>query len=139
MSISRSPISEPQLIGERGKLSGTQWDDLVPLPGISRRPCSPVTAILTERFAVALPGRGTGLVTGTHTAHLTRGFRALLLDGFFPECDFAGASVPDPSRSKGVGVALCARLCGHTSPRRFFDGVGPLVDAILFNGGLVAS
>jgi uncharacterized protein DUF3731 len=46
----------------------------------------------------------------------------------------AGASVPDPCCSKGVGVALCARLCGHTAPRRFFAG-RPRVDAILFNGG----
>src|SRR5437762_8750264 len=65
-------LLEPRLTGERGKLSGTQWDDLVARCRDLKETMLSRDGDLDERFAVALPGRGTGLVAGTHTAQLTR-------------------------------------------------------------------
>jgi len=80
----RTP-SRTRLIGERGKLSGTQWDDLV-----ARCRDLKEKALLQRRpagraFPISLPGRGVGLVAAVRTAQLTRAeVQAVLLDGFFP-------------------------------------------------------
>jgi molecular chaperone DnaK (HSP70) len=128
-------LLEPRLIGERGKLSGTQWDDLVARcrdlkENILSRDGDP-----DERFAVSLPGRGAGLVAGTHTAQLTRAeLRALLLDGFFPECD----SLARPYRTQaalkewGLPYASDGAVTRHLAD--FLRG-RPRIDAVLFNGG----
>ena len=79
---------EPRLIGERGKLSGRQWDDLIARCRDLKEKMLSSQGEPDERFAVSLAGRGSGLVAASHTAQLTRAeLWALLLDGFFPECD----------------------------------------------------
>ena len=46
------------------------------------------SATADDRFAVALPGRGSGLIAGAQTANLARDeVERLVLDGFFPQCD----------------------------------------------------
>ena len=126
---------EPRLIGERGKLSGTQWDDLVARCRDLKENVLSRDGDPGERFAVSLPGRGAGLVAGTHTARLTRAeIRALLLDGFFPECD----SLARPYRTQaalkewGLPYARDGAVTRHLA--NFLRG-RPRVDAILFNGG----
>ena len=126
---------EPQLIGERGKLSGMQWDDLVARCRDLKETILSRDGDLDERFAVALPGRGTGLVTGTHTAHLSRAeLRALLLDGFFPECDSRARPYRTQAALKEWGLPY-APDCAVTRHLADFLRGRPRVDAILFNGG----
>ena len=98
-------LLEPRLIGERGKLSGTQWDDLVARCRDLKETMLSRDGDPEERFAVSLPGRGSGLVAGTRTAQLTRAeLRALLLDGFFPECDSQARPYRTQAALKGVGA-----------------------------------
>src|SRR5215469_7884811 len=126
---------EPRLTGERGKLSGTQWDDLVARCRDLKETMLSRDGDLDERFAVALPGRGTGLVTGTHTAHLTRAeLRALVLDGFFPECDSRARPYRTQAALKEWGLPY-ASDCAVTRHLADFLRDRPRVDAILFNGG----
>ena len=88
-----------------------------------------------EHFAVALPGRGTGLVAGTHTAQLTRAeLRALLLDGFFPECNSRARPYRTQAALKEWGLPYAPDSAVTRHLADFLRG-RPRVDAILFNGG----
>jgi molecular chaperone DnaK (HSP70) len=81
-------LLEPRLIGERGKLSGTQWDDLVARCRDLKEKALSSEGRPDEPFPISLPGRGSGLVAAVRTAQLTRAeVQAVLLDGFFPECN----------------------------------------------------
>jgi molecular chaperone DnaK (HSP70) len=79
---------EPRLIGERGKLSGAQWGDLVARCRDLKEKVLSSEGPPDEAFPISLPGRGSGLIADSRTAKLTRAeLQAVLLDGFFPECD----------------------------------------------------
>ncbi len=126
---------EPRLAGERGKLSGTQWDDLVARCRELKEKLLTSDGRLDEPCAISLPGRGSGLVTALRTAHLTRAeIHALLLDGFFPEC--AAQAYPYRAqaalREWGLPYASDCAVTRHLAD--FLRG-RPRVDAILFNGG----
>ena len=128
-------LLEPRLIGERGKLSGTQWDDLVARCRDLKETMLSRDGDPEERFAVSLPGRGAGLVGGTRTAQLTRAeLRALLLDGFFPECDSQARPYRTQAALKEWGLPY-APDCAVTRHLADFLRGRPRVDAILFNGG----
>jgi molecular chaperone DnaK (HSP70) len=129
-------LLEPRLTGERGKkLSGTEWGDLVArcrdlkellLTG-DRRP--------DEARALALPGRGSGLVGALRTAQLTRAdLEALLLDGFFPECPAQAYPYRAQAALKEWGLPYASDAAVTRHLAQFLCG-RPRVDAILFNGG----
>ena len=127
-------LLEPRLTGERGDLSGTQWDDLVARCRDLKESLLTGDGQPDEPRALSLPGRGSGLVAALRTAQLTRAeIEALLLDGFFPECA-AQASLPGTGRAERVGASLCLRLAVTRHLAHFLRG-RPGVDAILFNGG----
>src|SRR5215471_18855698 len=126
---------EPRLIGERGKLSGTQWDDLVARCRDLKEKMLASEGEPDERFAVSLPGRGSGLVASSHTARLTRAeLWALLLDGFFPECDSRARPYRTQAVLKEWGLPY-ASDCAVTRHLADFLRGRPRADAILFNGG----
>jgi molecular chaperone DnaK (HSP70) len=129
-------LLEPRLTGERGqKLSGTEWADLIArcrdlkeslLTG-DRRP--------DEAHALALPGRGSGLVASSRTAQLTRAeLEALVLDGFFPECPAQAHPHRAQSALKEWGLSYASDGAVTRHLAQFLWG-RPRVDAILFNGG----
>jgi molecular chaperone DnaK (HSP70) len=131
-------LLEPRLTGERGKkLSGTEWGDLVArcrdlkellLTG-ERRP--------DETQALALPGRGSGLVAALRTAQFTRAeLEALLLDGFFPECPAQARPYRAQAALKEWGLPYASDGAVTRHLAQFLRG-RPRVDAILFNGGSV--
>jgi hypothetical protein len=129
-------LLEPRLTGEREKkLSGTEWGDLVArcrdlkellLTG-DRRP--------EEARALALPGRGAGLVAASRTAQVTRAeLEALLLDGFFPECPAQARPYRTQAALKEWGLPYASDGAVTRHLAQFLRG-RPRVDAILFNGG----
>src|SRR5215831_17896424 len=128
-------LLEPRLIGERGELSGTQWDDLVARCRDLKETMFSRDGDPEERFAVSLPGRGAGLVAATRTAQLTRAeLRVLLPDGFFPECNSQARPYRTQAALKewGLPYAPDSAVTWHLAD---FLRARPPVDAILFNGG----
>jgi hypothetical protein len=128
-------LLEPRLTGERGKLSGTQWDDLVArcrdlketLLTSDGRPDGPC--------AISLPGRSSGLVAALRTTQLTRAeIEALLLDGFFPECGAQAYPYRTHAALKEWGLPYASDGAVTRHLAEFLRG-RPRVDAILFNGG----
>jgi molecular chaperone DnaK (HSP70) len=128
-------LLEPRLTGERGKLSGTEWDDLVARCRDLKETLLTSDGRPDEPCAISLPGRGSGLVAASRTAQLTRAeIAALLLDGFFPEC--AAQAYPYRTQAAlkewGLPYASDGAVTRHLAD--FLRG-RPRVDAILFNGG----
>lgn len=120
--------------GERGHISGPSWDRLVALCRDLKEQALTGGAA-DERFTIALPGRGSGLVGGARTAQLTREEVArLVLDGFFPISDARAR----PYRSQGglqewgLPYAADSAVTHHLAD---FLRERPRVDAVLFNGG----
>src|SRR5207253_9928131 len=79
--------------------------------------------------------RGSGLVAAARTAQLTRAeVHAVLLDGFFPECDSQAHPYRTQAALKEWGLPY-ASDCAVTRHLAHFLRGRPRVDAILFNGG----
>jgi molecular chaperone DnaK (HSP70) len=128
-------LLEPRLTGERGKLSGARWDDLVARCRDLKEKLLTIDTRLDEPYAISLPGRGSGLVAALRTALVTRAeIQNLLLDGFFPEC----APQSRPYRAQGAlkewGLPYASDGAVTRHLAEFLQG-RPSVDAILFNGG----
>jgi molecular chaperone DnaK (HSP70) len=128
-------LVEPRLTGERGKLSGTQWDDLVARCRDLKEKLLTSHSRPDEPCAISLPGRGSGLVAALRTAQLTGGeIETLLLDGFFPECAAQAYPYRTQAALKEWGLPY-ASDCAVTRHLADFLRGRPRVDAILFNGG----
>jgi molecular chaperone DnaK (HSP70) len=128
-------LLEPRLTGERGKLSGTQWDDLVARCRDLKEKLLASDGRPDEPCAVSLPGRGSGLVAALRTAQLTRAeIETLLLDGFFPECGAQAYPYRAQAALREWGLPY-ASDCAVTRHLADFLRGRPRVDAILFNGG----
>ena len=128
-------LLEPRLTGERGKLSGTQWDDLVARCRDLKERLLTGDGRPDEPCAISLPGRGSGLVAALRTAQLTRAeIQAVLLDGFFPECNAQAYPYRTQAALKEWGLPY-ASDCAVTRHLAHFLRGRPRVDAILFNGG----
>ena len=128
-------LLEPRLTGERGKLSGTQWDDLVARCRDLKEKLLTSDGRADEPFTISLPGRGSGLLAAMRTAQLARAeLEALLLDGFFPECAAQAYPYRTQAALKEWGLPY-ASDCAVTRHLADFLRGRPRVDAILFNGG----
>jgi len=127
---------EPRLAG-RGQLSGAQWEHLVASSRELKERALAGAGPPDERFAVALPGRGAGMITGSQAATVTRAeIEGVLLKGFFPACN-AGAQPHRPQaalREWGLPYASDGAVTRHLAD---FLRDRPRVDAVLFNGGSV--
>jgi molecular chaperone DnaK (HSP70) len=128
-------LLEPRLTGERGKLSSTQWDDLVARCRDLKENLLTGDGQRDEPCALSLPGRGSGLVAALRTAQLTRAeIKALLLDGFFPECPAQAYPYRAQAALKEWGLPYTSDSAVTRHLAHFLRG-RPRVDAILFNGG----
>jgi molecular chaperone DnaK (HSP70) len=128
-------LLEPRLTGERGKLSGGEWDDLVARCRDLKEKLLTSDGRPDEPCAISLPGRGSGLVAALRTAQLTRAeIEALLLDGFFPECGAQAYPYRTQAALKEWGLPY-ASDCAVTRHLADFLRGRPRADAILFNGG----
>jgi molecular chaperone DnaK (HSP70) len=126
---------EPRLVGERGGISGPQWDHLVAAcRDVKEQALSDVRSS-EEPFTVALPGRGSRLIAGAQAASLTRDeLEKLVLDGFFPTCDAHARPyrVQAGLRDWGLPYAADSAVTHHLAD---FLRDRPPVGAVLFNGG----
>jgi molecular chaperone DnaK (HSP70) len=127
-------LLEPRLTGERGKLSGTQWDDLVARCRDLKETLLTNDGPPDEPCTISLPGRGSGLLAAMRTTQLTRAeIEAVLLDGFFPECSAQAYPYRTQAALKEWGLPY-ASDCAVTRHLADFLRGRPRVDAILFNG-----
>ena len=128
-------LLEPRLTGNRGKLSGPRWDDLVSRCRDLKEQVLSSEGQPDEAFTISLPGRGSDLIAGSRTAQLRRAeVQAVLLDGFFPECSLHAYPYRTQAALKewGLPYASDSAITRHLAD--FLRG-RPRVDAILFNGG----
>jgi molecular chaperone DnaK (HSP70) len=128
---------EPRLAGIGGKLSGTQWDHLVASCRELKERALVEAGLPDERFAVALPGRGSGMVAGSQAATVSRAeIEGVLLNGFFPVCDLGARPYRTQGalREWGLPYASDSAVTRHLAD---FLRDRPRVDAVLFNGGAV--
>jgi molecular chaperone DnaK (HSP70) len=130
-------LVEPRLAGRGGELSGAQWEHLVASCRELKERALGEAGPPDERFTIALPGRGSGMITGSQAVTVTRAeIEGALLNGFFPVCD-AGAQPHRPQaalREWGLPYASDSAVTRHLAD---FLRDRPRVDAVLFNGGSV--
>ena len=140
VDLALAVLVEPRLVGERGQISGPQWDHLVAAcRDLKEQALSGGRAgeqvAAGEQFTVALPGRGSNLLAGAQTATVTREeIERLLLDGFFPLCDAGTRPYRTQAglRDWGLPYAADSAVTHHLAD---FLRDRPGVDAVLFNGG----
>ncbi len=135
IDLALAHIAEPQF-GEQ--LSADQWSHLV---AQCRRvkedalACEIGAETEGDDFTLAVPGRGSGLLAGTLTAKLSLAeIRALLFDGFYPECEATAkpGRVASGLREFGLPYATDSAITHHLAE---FLTDRPKIDAVLFNGG----
>src|SRR6267378_8568883 len=97
-------LLEPRLIGERGKLSGPQWDDLVARCRDLKEKALSREGRPDEPFPISLPGRGCAY----GPTNACRGPGGIARR-FLPRVRLASASLPDTGRPERVGASLCVR------------------------------
>lgn len=135
IDLALAHLAEPRLVDGGGKLSSVAWDDLVARCRDLKERVLSAAGPADETFAVALPGRGAGLTSGSRSALFTRGEIAnLVLEGFFPPCE-ADAPVRrtfGALKEWGLPFARDSRITCHLA--HFLRG-RPRCDAVLFNGG----
>jgi len=122
-------------VGERGHIYGPRWDQLVALCRDLKETALSGSATADDRFAVALPGRGSGLIAGVQTVNLARDeVERLVLDGFFPLRDARARPyrMHGALREWGLPYAADSAVTHHLGD---FLRERPRVDAVLFNGG----
>ena len=139
IDLALAVLLEPRLVGERGQISGPQWDHLVASCRDLKEQALSGIASTNERFTVALPGRGSSLVAGAQTATLARDeVERLVLDGFFPACDARARPYRTQAglRDWGLPYAADSAVTHHLAD---FLRDRPRVDAVLFNGGSLHS
>ncbi|MBV8704556.1 MAG: Hsp70 family protein [Acetobacteraceae bacterium] len=128
-------LVEPRLAEAQGQLSRGQWDHLIASCRDLKESALSAPGPPDERFAVALPGRGSGLFAGSRVATLTRAeIETVLLEGFLPECDARARPYRTQAalREWGLPYASDSAITRHLAD---FLRERPKVDAVLFNGG----
>ena len=139
IDLALAVLLEPRLVGERGQISGPQWDHLVASCRDLKEQALTGVASTNEQFTVALPGRGASLVAGAQTETLARDeVERLVLDGFFPACDVRARPYRTQAglRDWGLPYATDSAVTHHLAD---FLRDRPRVDFVLFNGGTLRS
>jgi molecular chaperone DnaK (HSP70) len=139
IDLALAVLLEPRLMGERGQISGPQWDHLVASCRDLKEQALSGIAPTNERFTVALPSRGSSLMAGALAATMGRDeLERLVLDGFFPACDARARPYRSQSglRDWGLPYAVDSAVTHHLAD---FLRDRPGVDAVLFNGGSLHS
>jgi molecular chaperone DnaK (HSP70) len=139
IDLALAVLLEPRLAGERGQISGPQWEHLVASCRDLKEQALSGIASANDRLTVALPGRGSGLVAGAQVATLARDeVERLVLEGFFPVCDARARPYRTQGglRDWGLPYAADSAVTHHLAD---FLRDRMRVDAVLFNGGSLRS
>jgi molecular chaperone DnaK (HSP70) len=139
IDLALAHFAEQKLGDERGQLSTTQWRHLIAAcrelkERVLSRPGAP-----DERFGVAVPGRGSGLIAASASTTLTRAeIEDVVLEGFYPLCDALARPYRTHAalREWGLPYASDSAVTRHLAE---FLWERPAVDAVLFNGGSLGS
>ncbi len=130
---------EPKLVGDGGSLSSSEWNFLIARSRDVKERALAGDGDAADVFPIAVPGRGTGLIAGLRSVQLSRReILTIVLEGFFPPC----AASDRPRRrfqalsEWGLPFAADGAVTRHLAA--FLAGRPP-VDAVLFNGGSLAS
>ncbi|EDY80815.1 hypothetical protein VDG1235_432 [Verrucomicrobiia bacterium DG1235] len=131
---------ESELTEEGSELSPDQWGHLIARAREMKERCLGDGSEEGETLTVAIPGRGSGLMAGTLSAEIPGdAVQEMLLDGFFPACPVSAR----PDRQSGgllewgLPYAPDCAVTRHLAD--FLRQCGGRVDAVLFNGGTLAS
>lgn len=128
---------EPRLAAGRGELSSGQWQQLIAAACALKERALTAAGAPDERFAVAVAGRGSGMVAASQTATVTRAeIENLLIEGFFPTCGATARPYRTQTalREWGLPYPPDSAITRHLAE---FLRDRPRVDAVLFNGGSV--
>src|SRR5215212_2106869 len=106
-------LLEPRLVGERGQISGLQWDHLIASCRYLKEQALSGTASANEQFTVALPGRGTDCNTDARRGRAAG--TGWLLSGLRR----ARAALSNPGGFTRLGTSLRRRQCGDAPFGRF--------------------
>lgn len=128
---------EEKLTGGDTRLTGRQLAHLiVQARELKERILGDGAEAPDEEYAVTLAASGAGLFAASRSARLTAAeVRAIVLDGFFPECaagdrpQRGGAGLREWGLPYAADTAVTRHLAGFLEERR--------IDAVLFNGGTV--
>jgi molecular chaperone DnaK (HSP70) len=116
LDLAIAHFMEPRLAGRGGQLSGAQWDQLVASCRDLKELALAGSGQPDERFAIALPGRGSGMITGSQTATVTRAeIEGVILDGFFPMCDPAARPYRTQAALREWGLPYASRQRGYAT------------------------
>lgn len=123
---------EPRL-GAADSLSADQWGHLVAQCRQAKE--SVLATPDLETCEISIPSRGAKLFGGTLRATVGAGeVRALLLEGFYPECESAARPETAGTALREMGLPYAADSAVTRHLAAFLEGQ-PEVDALLCNGG----
>ncbi|MCC5806232.1 MAG: Hsp70 family protein [Opitutales bacterium] len=141
IDLAAAHVLESVLAPDGGSLGGTSWDHLVARArDLKEKSLGGNHADAADgALRVSVPGTGSGLLAGTLSAEIPGAqLREILLEGFFPLV--AGDAVAERDRSalREWGLPYASDFAVTRYLAEFLRGQPP-VDAVLFNGGSLAS
>lgn len=139
IDLALAHLFEPRLARDGAGLSPGQWDHLVARCRTLKEEALGEEGAPDEVFTISIPGRGSRLIAQSLSAQANRGeLEALVLDGFFPDCQATDTPrrAPGAIREFGLPYAFDSAVTRHLAA---FLAERGNVDAVLFNGGSLRS
>ncbi|MBK1877842.1 hsp70 family protein [Pelagicoccus mobilis] len=130
---------ESELSPNGEELSVDQWGHLISRARELKEACLSEGAGDDNQLSVSLPSRGSGLLAGTLSTEVSSQLvKAMILEGFFPECS-AGSKAEKAEGGLlewGLPYAVDCAVTRHLAE---FLGADARVDRVLFNGGSLSA
>lgn len=121
------------------EVEGEPWNHLVVKARQLKERCLSPQTPLDQTLPFAIPGRGAGLLSGLLAGETTVGvLREIVLEGFFPFCARGAQPIPGQSALQEWGLPYATDFAVTRYLADFLRGHPP-VEAVLFNGGMLAS
>lgn len=135
LALAHALESELTPVGE--ELSVDQWGHLISRARELKEAC--LSEDGDRLIPVSLPSKGAGLFAGTLSTEVSsQQARALILDGFFPECSIGARAERAAGGLLEMGLPYAVD-CAVTRHLAEYLGDGVAVDRILFNGGSLSA
>ncbi len=141
VDLAAAHVLESILAPDGGSLGGASWDHLVARArDLKESVLGAARADATgDALRVSVPGTGSGLLAGTLSAEIPAArLREILLEGFFPLVAREAVAERDRSALREWGLPYASDFAVTRYLAEFLRRQ-PSVDAVLFNGGSLAS